>query len=387
MNGEIGKGACGQLGEVTKKIAIILGLVVFVGLGWWARENRKTEWWNPMGTKRGNLPREWERVVGFLPSWMVGKTQNYGNELTDVVFLGIEAEGDGSLVWDGQAKKISGGDYGEMKDKLKNKGVRNIVGIKLFKDEVIDKLLASEIAQEKLIEEIAAVVIAGDFDGVNVDFEYQGDPTAILDQEFEMFLAKLKGKKLGELSVDIFVNTINKGETALINNMLETVDYAVVMGYDFHGAGSKVAGAVSPLRAPAGQRSLWEMMERVELAKIDKGKLVMALPLYGYEWKTEGAEWGAAVIRGETQMASYKRAGELRKSGQWAEDWDELSYSARLVKSEGNKTYQVYFDNERSLREKARAIKEFGYGGIGFWALGYEGNDGIIERLVGEGGN
>lgn len=360
-----------------------MGLVMVVFGVWWGVSRRGEEWLSPLGVKPIKEEREWQRVVGFLPSWMVGKTRSYENELSDLIFLGVEVGGDGSLVWDVQGKKISHPEYLKLKAEVKNWGVRNIVGIKLFKDEIIDELLSSKNAQNKLIEEVAAVVIAGDFDGVNVDFEYQSDPTAILDDKVIDFLAKLKAKNLGELSTDVFVNTINKGKIDQINKMLGVVDYAVIMAYDFHGAGSKVAGPVAPLRAETGKRSLWEMMERVDRVGIDKNKLVVALPLYGYEWRTETTERGAVVIRGETQMASFRRANELRHNGEWQEDWDELSYSPRLVKAEGNKVYQVYFDDEKSLKEKVRQIGEFGYGGIGFWALGYEGDNKIIGELVG----
>lgn len=360
---------------MNKKI-IWLGLVtvLLIVMGWSISMYRNREWNNPLGEMKTKPRPEWKRVVGFLPTWMVGKTRNYGEEITDLVFLGIEVSENGSLVWDSQSKKISSQSYLDLKKRAGDNGVKNIVGIKLFNDDAIDLLLDNESAREKLLEEVAAVVIAGDFDGVNVDFEYQGDPVAVLDDKFLRLLTELKSKNLGEVGVDVFVNTINKGSVERINKLFTVCDYVLVMAYDFHGAGSKIAGPVAPLRAPDGKRSIWEMAQRVNLLGLDKNKIVVALPLYGYEWQTESEEVGAEVVKGDYQMASLKRSAEMEKSGEWQVDWDELSFSPRMVKTESSGlTYQVYYENIKSLTEKARIINNFEFGGIGFWALGYEG--------------
>jgi len=358
-------------------LRLSLVIILLVLAGWSFSVFRNREWNNPMGNVKNIKKPDWKRVVGFLPTWMVGKTRNYGEELTDLVFLGIEVSESGSLVWDSQSKKISSQSYLDLKKRAGDSGVKNIVGIKLFNDEAIDLLLDDKLAREKLIEEVAAVVIAGDFDGVNVDFEYQGDPVAVLDDKFLRFLVELRSKNLGEVGVDVFVNTINKGSVERINKLFAVCDYVLVMAYDFHGAGSKIAGPVAPLRAPDGKRSIWEMAQRVNVLGLDKNKIVIALPLYGYEWQTESEEVGADVVEGDYKMASLKRSAEMEKSGEWRVDWDELSFSPRMIKTESSgMIYQVYYENIKSLAEKARIINNFEFGGIGFWALGYEGESG-----------
>ena len=44
--------------------------------------------------------------------------------------------------------------------------------------------------------------------------------------------------------------------------------------------------------------------------------------------------------------------------------------------------HQIYFEDERSLKAKLELVKQTGLGGVGFWALGYEGEDEEIWRGV-----
>jgi hypothetical protein len=44
---------------------------------------------------------------------------------------------------------------------------------------------------------------------------------------------------------------------------------------------------------------------------MDKKKVVLAYPLYGYEWRTGSDEYGAKAVKGWSAMASYKRVKEL----------------------------------------------------------------------------
>src|SRR5512145_2373000 len=63
----------------------------------------------PLGVKLVEKKEEKKEMemVGFLPTWMVGKTKVYGKELTQLIFLGIEVNANGTLVWDVQSRKIN----------------------------------------------------------------------------------------------------------------------------------------------------------------------------------------------------------------------------------------------------------------------------------------
>lgn len=361
-----------------RKIFLVLILCLGLGVSWGIIN--KSLLLNPQGEKKeiveGNRRLE---KIGFLPTWMVGKTRLYGEELDKLIFLGIEVDSQGNLIWDYQAKKINDSSFLKQKEMISRNGGDNILGIKLFKDEELDKLLKDSEAVDKLINQVKKVVDENIFDGVNIDFEYQNNPTAILSQDFFVFLEKMREANLGEISVDVFVNTINKGRVEDLNKLISKIDYLIIMAYDFHRPGVDFAGPVAPIEAPIGKRSILEVVKNITNFKLDKEKVVLAYPLYGYEWRTYNEDFGGEIKKGWYQMSSWKRSQELIKEKELEENWDDLSMSPWLFFREEGEIHQLYYENERSLEIKVKLAKENKFKGVAFWALGYEGKENLFD--------
>jgi len=350
--------------------------LVLVGLavGMWL--TKEGEFLNPLSLNRQGKDKKKELVTfGFLPTSMVGKTRVYGREVSHLIFLGVETEETGKLIWDFQSNKINNESYLRQKEETKNQGGKNILGIKLFKDDKLTKLLSSENYRKNLVEEVGRVVEEEEFDGVNVDFEYQGNPTKILEKNFLTFLEELRQAEVGEISVDVFANTVIKGSATEIEELVSKVDYLVVMAYDFHRPGVDYAGSVAPLGSKVGERNITEVVERYLNLQLNKDKLVLAYPLYGYEWKTYTDEFESQIKRGWYQMASWNRVKNLIKEKKIEVNWDELSMTPWLSFEEDGETRQIYFENNQSLRAKIDLVRQNKLAGYGFWALGYEGED------------
>jgi spore germination protein YaaH len=403
-----------------KKIIIGLGFLalgVFIGVLVWRKD--KITLISPRGIwDRTQTIKNKKDVIGFLPTWMVGKTKLYGKELSQMVFLGIEVREDGSLVWDIQSKKVDGEEYAKLKDSVARTGGKNILGIKLFEDKKIEQLIASDEAKKRLMDEVDVVVKMGKFDGVNIDFEYMSNPVRVLDEDFLSFLTELRQVEWGEISIDVFANTVIKGDSVGLKKLLERVDKLIVMAYDFHRPGSDYAGPVAPIGAEIGERSIGEITAKIIESGLDKDKIVMAYPLYGYEWETDSDSFGSATrsagygktvfyedivsdppwktaIMSNTASASSSIVPQWDEtsSGPWAA-WQEKAQRSRIVtKKVGtryrkvteyytvNQWHQAYFEDNLSLGIKVEATKQAGISGIGFWALGYEGK---TDNIVGE---
>jgi len=362
-----------------KKI-LILGLIFgFFSFGsWWFFSNRDNIL-SPITNKRKIDSQKSDLVTfGFLPTWMVGKTKEYGSEVSHLIFLGIESDEKGDLIWDIQSKKIYNEDYLKQKNLTKVSGGKNVLGIKLFDDEKLEELLNNDLAKSNLIEEIKKVIKEDDFDGVNIDFEFQGDPLVILEDEFVEFLMELKLNNVGEISVDVFANTVIKGGGEDLKRLINNLDYLIVMAYDFHRPGVDYTGAVAPISSKVGERNINEVTESCINNDLNKDKIILAYPLYGYEWKTETDEFGSKVIRGWYQMASWSRVKGLIEEKNLLVNWDELSMSPWLSFIEEGEIHQIYFENEKSLKAKIDLVRQNKLKGFGYWALGYEGEDDLI---------
>jgi spore germination protein YaaH len=313
-------------------------------------------------------------IFGFLPTWMIGKTIEYTNEITDLVFLGVETDEMGNLIWDSQSRKIDNKIYIKQRESIKKAGGNNILGIKLFDDEKLEKLMSSESAKSNLINQIKKEVTDNNFDGVNLDFEYQESPISIAGDDFYKFLAALKKEEVGKISVDVFANTILRSDMEKLKRLINESDNLIIMAYDFHRSGSVNAGPVAPIGAPAGERNLVEIVGRIADLKLDKNKIILAFPLYGYEWITENAEFGSKVKENGVALASYKRMKELEGSTR-TQKWDEESMTPWMSFEENGENHQIYYENLKSLTEKIKLVTDSKLAGFGFWALGYEGEN------------
>ena len=358
-----------------KRIIFIFGLL---GLGclFFGIWNKNGHFLNPLSykTKENKVENSLE-VFGFLPTWMVGKTRQYTDEISHLIFLGIETDEKGNLIWDVQSKKINNESYLRQKKIIRENGGKNILGIKQFDDEKLRVLLESDESRKNLVSQIKKVVSENNFDGVNLDFEYQNDPLAILGDDFGLFLDELKISEVGEISVDVFANTVIKGGDQDLAKMINKIDRLVVMAYDFSRPGVDYTGAVAPTGSNVGERNIGEVVEKYLLLGLDKEKMIMAFPLYGYEWKTETTEFRSKIKRGWYQMASWNRTKELIKEKNLEVNWDDLSMSPWITFEEEKEIHQIYFENERSLEAKIDLVKQNQFKGYGYWALGYEGED------------
>jgi spore germination protein YaaH len=379
---------------------LVVAIVALVVSG----RGRNIDLLNPLSlVEKGANTVKKTTVMGFLPTWNVGKTQTYGGEeVNQLVFLGVQVSEDGSLIWDVQSKKLNSDDYISQKNNTSKTGGKNILGIKLFDDKGLEALIASDGAKARLYSEVRGVLVAGNFDGVNIDFEFMNNPIRILDDDFLTFLdgAKMAGWK--NTSLDVFANTIIKGSKEGLEKLLLRVDEVVVMAYDFHRPGSDFAGAVAPMAAVAGERSIGEITQKIVDNGLDKQKIIMAYPLYGYEWETDtnlmnsatrAAGYGATVFYKDGIGFTGTNWDELAQSP-WVA-WQEKAQRSRIVTKKVGKYYrkvteyytvdqwhQAYFENEKSLGIKIEAAKQAQLGGVGFWALGYEGSTDLIQRIT-----
>jgi spore germination protein YaaH len=124
------------------------------------------------------------------------------------------------------------------------------------------------------------------------------------------------------------------------------------------------------------------LVEKITEDNLPKNKIVLAFPLYGYEWKTYGSEFGAQAKKGWSALASYKRMVDFLKSSDQKVNWDEASMTPWLNYDDNGENKQIYFENLESISRKVELVKKNQIGGVGFWALGYEGDNREIWDLL-----
>ena len=139
-------------------------------------------------------------------------------------------------------------------------------------------------------------------------------------------------------------------------------DYVIIMGYDEHFAGSDVAGSVA---------SIGYVRNGIEktLEEVPAEKVINAVPFYTRLWHTDNNGKLSSSALGMNTAA--KTVANNGATPEWSEEAGQ--YYAEFNNADG--FYQVWLEEEASIEEKAKLLKEYGLAGIASWRLGYEKNE------------
>lgn len=197
-------------------------------------------------------------------------------------------------------------------------------------------------------------------DGVNLDFE---ELTADAGKYYVQFIRELSVLTRANnliLSVDNYMP--NAGNTFYrLDVQGEFADYVILMGYDEHWHGSKDPGSVA---------SIGFVTDGIEkaLEKVPAQKLVNALPFYTILWKTEGTEVTDSYITLNNMDDFLTRMGKEPA-------WDEETCQYYAEWESGDALYQIWIEDEASLKTKLNVMGAHKLGGVAVWRLGYGTKD------------
>ena len=227
-----------------------------------------------------------------------------------------------------------------------------------YKDSIdMFAILSSTTTRKVLIDGLIAEVQAYGIDGINVDFE---QISMDCGEHYVQFIRELSVpcRELGiVLSVDNYVPT---GYTDHYDRKEQGVfaDYVIIMGYDEHYAGSTVAGSVASIDF------VEEGIERT-VAEVPAEKVINAVPFYTRIWET-----GPDGV--SSQAVGMDMAEEYVANHNIAVEWNEATCQNYGEYTKGDTLYQVWLEDEESIRVKLNIMQKYGIGGVASWRLGFE---------------
>jgi len=328
-------------------------------------------------------------VIGFLPYWLLDKAdKEYRNHLTTLTYFGLAVDTDGKPIYlvnpgeEDPGWTALKGDRWE-KQKNKAKSLKLSLLVHSADEDVIRELLVSP--KEKaaaLVAEVSPIMKKRGFTDLNLDiesFSVASDGATSAFTEFVGTVAR-EAKDGGIETVTVEIPPV----ALFRNNIADPValgalaDRVVLMTYDYHYSGSFLAGPVAPVDGAGTVREFDVTMAVAEAVRqIPKEKIILGIPLYGYEWETIEKTPGAATIPGSAQTASSRRIAELLGScASCSAIIDDVTREPYIVYNDGGHFQQLHYENEASMKEKIALAKSFDLAGVALWALGYE--DGTI---------
>lgn len=222
----------------------------------------------------------------------------------------------------------------------------------------ITSILNKTSSRQNLVTQLIAQAIQYDLDGINVDIEALPNAAGDGFIEFVRELSIMCRRNNIILSVDNYVpmaynQNYNRKEQGIV------ADYVIIMGYDEHFAGSEVAGSVA---------SIGYVRNGIEktLEEVPAEKVINAVPFYTRLWHidNDGVLSSSAIGMGN----AAKTVANNGATPEWSEEAGQ--YYAEFENKDG--FYQIWMEEEASIEEKAKLLKEYGLAGIASWRLGYE---------------
>lgn len=306
-------------------------------------------------------------MYGYHPYWEDDPTQLDFARLTHLAIFNVDLASDGTLVDTHRWTDVAGA----VVPLAHAQGVKVHLCMTSFEDDVHAAVLTSPSRRATTIAELEELVGRYGADGVNIDIE---GLDADLNEAFVTFIRELGASTVGEIV--IATPAVDWSGAFDYSALAEASDGLFIMGYGYHWTGGD-PGPNDPLEASDtwGSYALAWSVEDYLANGAPRDKILLGLPLYGQEWPVAsnavptdatGRGWSVTMVEAAAVAASEGR------------EWDAASASP-FVRRSGT---QLWYPEHGSVQARIAWAVDAGLAGVGFWALGYEGDDPAFWDMV-----
>lgn len=346
--------------------------------------NKKAE--KIIGLNASKAPTLSKKIFGFLPYWEQSSNAHSNiryDLLTHLACFDFLVQLDASI------DTPQGWPWTTEINAAHAQGVKVIMTVVNFggadgADAVAWEMITNPTKKALFFANVKNLIQTYNLDGVNIDFE--GMSTAHRGAELNAFLsdlttfihAELPGK---EVSFD--GPAVNWGGW-IIDELVNSVDYVIIMAYDYTSPNSANSGPVAPLTHHTSwkrfvKRTIETGTYAVPTANTPE-KLIMAVPYYGQHWKTatNASESATVAHVASTRYRNTVTEADAHGGFIWNADFEYPWYTW----NDGTNWNQVWTDNELSISKKFDLAIANNLGGVGMWALNYDGGRPELWQLI-----
>lgn len=345
----------------------------------------------PLSHAAASAPRVAREVIGYLPYWEHSANAPYTparwDLLTVLAWFSVEMSQTGTITnWRGWG----GAHIDALVADAHAHGVKVVLTVTNFTNSEIATLVNSATYRATAIANILDAMATHGVDGVNIDFEFV--PLSGRDG-FVTFMTELK-QAVAAAAPNGHAGHVTLAGPAVdwsgaydYRALLENTDGIMVMAYGYHWSGGD-PGPASPLYggSPWPVRAIdWTVDDYLAYGgEENRHKVVIGLPWYGRSWPVPNMN--VPTTASANGSAVFFREAEAEVDG-YGRMWNEHTRSTYYHKTTSGQLRQIWYDDHRAFDEKVAYIEARDLGGLGIWALGYEGSypdlwDAIDEHLV-----
>jgi spore germination protein len=230
-----------------------------------------------------------------------------------------------------------------------------------FSPSIAHAIIASPEVTQAFLDAMTQKLAQYHYTGINIDFESLKPEDRAAFTAFVGTVAKKMhdGGYTVVLSVPAIVkdDPDNSWSGAFdLKALGALVDVVQVMTYDQNGPWGS-AGPVAGLD--------WvEQAVQYTASVVSSAKISMGLPAFGYDWDLND--------KTKSGQLNWTRVHSLMSEVKAEEQWDDASSSPFFKYTRAGHPHVAWYENEKSLRFKAKLVAKYHLGGVSVWALGME---------------
>ncbi len=240
-----------------------------------------------------------------------------------------------------------------------------------FDRSIASAMLRSPTAQERAVSYLAYLARRENFIGWQLDLEYIDPADKALYTKFvQRAAARLHrdGRLLSIAVVPRFSDAYPDTRAAEFRTgewgapfdfraIGRAVDFMVLMTYDHHSNGT----APGPVAGHAWMQAAVDYAAR----RVPAQKLLLGIPFYGREWvETTSGVLSRSMTYNDISPLLERPGIEVQWHDRWRAPWFEFR--------DGPELHTVWYEDDRSYREKLRLVRHNRLGGFAAWRLGTE---------------
>lgn len=314
------------------------------------------------------------KVLGWHPYWASSSaylTYDY-NVLSHIAYFSYEvdtATGGYTTIHEWNTTPII--NYAHLK------GCKVLLTVTNFGSSRNTKILSDTVKQKLLINNLISLLKSRNGDGINFDLEsvsisQRANLVSFISRAVKMIKSELPASEISMASP-----AVDWSGSWDLKSLSELCDYLIVMGYDYYWSSSSTAGPVAPLRGETYNVS--RTIDTYLAAGVSPEKLLLGVPWYGYDWPVIGSSRKANTT-GSATARIYNSARQLSLT--YGNIFDQTTKEPWVKYTSSSIWRQLWWDDTISLSMKYELVDSKYLGGIGIWALSYEGGSGEIWRTI-----
>lgn len=223
--------------------------------------------------------------------------------------------------------------------------------------ETTSKILQNYELREELIEKIVDLAVKNNLDGINIDFENMNMSDKNVFSRFIIELAPRLREYGIVTSVDVTAPDGSENWSLCYNRKVisEAADYIVFMAYDQYGISSVKPGTT------AGHNWVEANIKKfLGQEDVEESKIILGMPLYTRLWRTDNNGKVTSVVVNMNKIDTKLPNDVERK-------WDEELKQYYVEYSSENYKYEMWVEDEKSIKEKLKLINEYNLAGGAYW--------------------